>query len=302
MRQVNLYKKVYGMLRQIPKGKATTYKALAVALGDENAARAIGRILHNNKNLVKFPCYKVVESDGGLGGYSLGADEKIKRLKNDGIEIKNKKIQSFEKILFRDFKTDFPLKKLRQEQLRLRNKIIIEKPELPKELKVAGIDVSYRNNRGKCAYVLMNKNFEVLEEKTTRMEINFPYISTYLSYRELPIILKLMKSVKKMPDVLLVDGNGLLHPRSMGIATHAGILLNMRTVGVAKSLLFGKIENGFVKYENKILAKVLQFNGKPVYVSVGHKIDLKTSIEIVKLFTNSRIPEPLKMADRLSRL
>jgi deoxyribonuclease V len=99
----DLYKHTLMLLQQIPKGRVTTYKALAKALGNEKLVRVIGRILSQNKEPDKYPCYKVVYSNGKLGGYSLGIKEKIRRLKKDGIEVKNNKIVNFEKFLFDEF-------------------------------------------------------------------------------------------------------------------------------------------------------------------------------------------------------
>lgn len=85
--------KLWRLLKKIPKGKVTTYKQLAIALGA--SPRAIGSMLRSNKNPNTIPCYKVVSSNGGVGGYSLGVKEKIKRLKSDGIKTKNKRIENF---------------------------------------------------------------------------------------------------------------------------------------------------------------------------------------------------------------
>ena len=90
---------VYEILSKTPKGKVTTYKAIAEALGTK-AYRAVGNALNRNKDTVNISCYKVVSSDGILGGYSKGAEEKTRRLKEDGIEVENGKIKEFEKRLF----------------------------------------------------------------------------------------------------------------------------------------------------------------------------------------------------------
>ncbi len=92
----------HSLLKQIPKGKVTTYKEIAIVLG--TSARAAGRMLHANKDPDRYPCYKVVRSDGRLGGYNMGAGEKRRRLANDGVMIKNGKIVSFKKKIFRDFR------------------------------------------------------------------------------------------------------------------------------------------------------------------------------------------------------
>lgn len=344
MKQINLYQKIYELVKQIPRGKVSTYKHIAIALGDPIAARAVGQVLNVNDDPETIPCYRVVHSNGEVGGYSLGKEEKIRRLKSDGLKIISGKIANLDKVLFTDFKTDFPLMKLKKEQEKLREKVKIVKPKLPRNLRVAGVDVSYKERKAKAAIVVMDSNLNILKEKSLVCNVNFPYIPTYLSYREAPIILKLVKTIgrkgnnKKVErrklgkgeinsmkidkmeteetsivdlpaiesfpndfDLLLIDGNGILHPRRFGLASHVGVLLNKPTIGVAKSLLMGKVKNGFVYDGSEIVGAELRLNGKPIYVSPGHLIDLKTSIEIVRKFTKRGLPELLKRAHRLAR-
>ncbi len=97
-------KKVYELVGQIPKGKVITYREIALFLGNVKCARAVGNILNKNADLKNIPCYKVVHSDGRIGGYKLGKEKKIELLKKDGIEIKNGKVVDFGKVLFNDFK------------------------------------------------------------------------------------------------------------------------------------------------------------------------------------------------------
>lgn len=90
---------VFNVVKKIPKGKVTTYKKIAIKLKNKNAFRAVGNILNKNNNLIKIPCHRVIRSNGYVGGYALGQSKKIKLLKIEGIEIKNKKI-NLEKYLF----------------------------------------------------------------------------------------------------------------------------------------------------------------------------------------------------------
>ena len=90
--------KLQELLLKIPKGKVTTYKEIGKAMGTRGY-RFVGQLLHNNKYPDKYPCYKVIKSDGGIGGFALGIKEKIKRMKADGIEVKNGKILDFKKVL-----------------------------------------------------------------------------------------------------------------------------------------------------------------------------------------------------------
>jgi len=108
---MNLIEYTYNLVKQIPPGRVSTYGAVAKALGNKGYARAVGKWMNKNPNANTMPCFKIVSSDGGLGGFGLGLEDKIRRLKEDGISLKNGKIENFEEVFFDDFKTDYPLKK-----------------------------------------------------------------------------------------------------------------------------------------------------------------------------------------------
>jgi deoxyribonuclease V len=108
---MNLTEYTYYLVKQIPVGRVSTYGAVAKALGNKSYARAVGKYLNKNPDADTMPCFKIVKSDGGLGGFGLGLDDKIKRLNNDGINVKNGKIVDFQKVFFDDFKTNYPLNK-----------------------------------------------------------------------------------------------------------------------------------------------------------------------------------------------
>jgi len=95
---MNLFEYTYSLVRQIPPGKVSTYGAVAVALGDRVAARAVGRMMNQNPNADDMPCFKIVHSDGRLGGFGLGIDDKIRRLQQDSIHVNNGKIADFEDV------------------------------------------------------------------------------------------------------------------------------------------------------------------------------------------------------------
>jgi len=101
----------YYLVRQIPKGRISTYGAVAEALGNKGYARAVGKYMNKNPNADTMPCFKIVKSDGSLGGFGLGIEDKIRRLSDDGIEVKDGKIVNFKKVFFKGFKTEYPLKK-----------------------------------------------------------------------------------------------------------------------------------------------------------------------------------------------
>lgn len=304
---MNLFEYTYDLVRQIPKGKISTYGAVARALGDIRAARAVGRMMNQNPDADSMPCYKIVHSDGRLGGFGLGINDKIRRLKEVNILVKDGKIVDFENKFFDDFKTNYPLKKLRQEQLKLSNKVKL-KDAFNKIETVAGIDVAYPRNEfedacGACV-IMDYKTKKVVEEKTVFAQTFFPYISTYLSYRELPFVEKLVGNLEFKPTVLMLDGNGVLHPYGIGLASHAGVTLDIPTIGVAKNLLYGRLENNVVKIDNKKRGYTLFLSErvrKPVYVSPGHMVSFETSVDVVKHLSCYKIPEPLRQAHILAK-
>jgi deoxyribonuclease V len=300
---IDLYSYTYDLVRQIPDGMISTYGSVAKALGDIKASRAVGRMMNQNPDADEMPCFKIVQSDGTIGGFGLGIDDKIRRLNQDNILVKDNKIINFEKVFFNDFKTSFPLNDLRKDQLSLREKLIFE-DDFDEIESIAGFDVAYPQNDwdnccGACV-VIDYKSKEIIERQTVHMKTLFPYIPTYLSYRELPIIEKLFKKIMSKPTVLMFDGNGYQHPIGFGYACHAGVELDIPSIGVAKSRLCGQIgKNNYVNLNNQTVGFAFYANNKvknPVYVSSGHKISLKKSIEIVKNLSITKYPEPLKQA------
>ena len=290
---MDLYTYFYNLVMQIPRGKVRTYGALAKALGDIRAARACGVMLSQNPDPPRIPCHRVVMSDGSLGGFTHpeGIKRKIELLRQEGIEIENGKVKNFPKFLFEDFKTDYPLKRLRKEQDNLRKKVILEDdyPSL-----VGSVDVSYSARNAYVALVIMHDGrYEVIGEK---MRVNFPYIPTYLAFREEPIISKILKRVDE--DILLmIDGNGILHPRFMGLATYVGIKNNIATIGVAKNLLMGEIMKGKILIGSKIVGQYIPSGRKRgIYISPGHRITLDSAVRIVKRYLKYKNPEPLRLA------
>ncbi|UCF11761.1 MAG: endonuclease V [Thermoplasmatales archaeon] len=303
---MNLFKYTYDLVRQIPKGKISTYGAVAKALGNINASRAVGRMMNQNPDADDMPCYKIVHSDGRLGGFGLGIDDKIRRLKEDNIFVKDGEIVDFEYVLFDDFKTDYPLEKLRQEQIDLSKKVKIE-DDFNKILTIAGFDVAYPKNEfdnacGACV-IMDYKTGKVIEEKTVLAKTDFPYVSTYLFYREFPIVKKLMENLDSNPSVIMFDGNGILHPYRSGLASHAGLLLDRPSIGVAKSLLYGKVEDNTIKINNEKrgFALITKRAKKPIYISPGYRVSLKTCVSVVRQLCKYKIPEPLRLAHTLSK-
>ena len=198
-----------------------------------------------------------------------------------------------------------------QEQLRDR---VIDSDCLGEVKYVAGVDIGFEDNYAisKAAVaVLTYPELELVEQAIARIPTVFPYVPGYLSFREIPAILAALPNLKITPDLILCDGQGLAHPRRLGLACHLGVLLDIPTIGVAKSLFIGKheevpLEKGSWKPlmdKDETIGIVLRSRSKvkPIYVSIGHKISLPTAIKYVNgCLTKYRLPETTRWADKLA--
>lgn len=190
----------------------------------------------------------------------------------------------------------------------------VEISPLPEEINlVAGADISF-NKYEKTVYagiiVLDVKSLKPYAHALAVTEVHFPYVPGLLSFREIPALLEAWSILEIKPDVLIVDGHGIAHPRRMGIATHFGLTTETPTIGVAKKKLFGKYQeppNEAGEYanlmdKNELIGYVYRTkkNTKPVFVSPGHKSNLADSLQLVRRCTGKyRIPEPTRQAHLL---
>jgi len=178
----------------------------------------------------------------------------------------------------------------RKFQEQLAKKVIIE-DNFDIEIEfVCGVDVSYKKNIAQCSAVIVkNNSLEAVEVVSSKSDIQSPYIPGLFMLRESDPILLTLKLLKNPFQLLLIDGHGILHPRRCGLACYIGITLDIPTVGVAKSLLCGSVqEDGFVKYNKEVLGYSIKRDEhlkKVIYVSTGHKVSPSTSIEIVSSLT-----------------
>jgi deoxyribonuclease V len=195
-------------------------------------------------------------------------------------------------------------------QNRLRSLVRVERLASEVHL-VAGVDISLKERGRAVVVVLTFPELELTETTVFESPVEFPYIPGLLSFREAPLILGAMAKLEHAPDLILVDGQGYAHPRRFGIASHLGVLLDRPTVGCAKSILVGRgpepeLEAGawteLLDRGEVVGAAVRTRSGvKPVYVSVGHKIDLPTAIHYVLACTRGyRLPEPTRLAHQLA--
>ncbi|PLZ97893.1 endonuclease V [Fischerella thermalis CCMEE 5328] len=179
---------------------------------------------------------------------------------------------------------------------------------------VAGVDMGFEADgtisRAAVA-VLSFPELELQETSLARRPTSFPYIPGFLSFREIPAVLDALEKIKITPDLILCDGQGIAHPRRFGIACHLGVIVNISSIGVAKSLLVGKHEElpdtrgswQPLIHKGEIVGAVLRtrVGVKPVYVSSGHRISLPTAIDYVLRCTPKyRLPETTRIADKLA--
>jgi deoxyribonuclease V len=300
---------VYQATSQIPPGMVSTYGAIARALGDIRAARAVGMILSENPTPIVVPCHRIVYKDGNVGWYSgkgCGKENKEALLREEGVDIEDGKVADLQSALFQDFEIDPLLEKMRHRQEELGPRVISD-DDFPEPNAFMGLDVAYQGDGAFAVKVLQDTGTgEIVGSGMVEGKVLFPYVPTYLTYRELPILARLIDSPRQ--DIVhLIDGQGRLHPRRFGIACHLGVCLDVPTIGVAKSLLVGKVEeNGSeqspISVDGEILGVRLTIaDHRPLYISVGHRISLGTAVEMVRKATEDKARDPLRIADRLSK-
>ena len=199
-----------------------------------------------------------------------------------------------------------------QEKLRAR---VITRDRIGRVRTVAGIDIGYEGDNRlarAAAVVLAFPSLELVEEAVVRVPVKFPYVPGYLSFREVPAALAVLAKLEYPPDLILCDGQGRAHPRRFGLACHLGVLLDIPTIGVAKSRLIGKpggrlgrAKGSWVPLvdSGEIIGALLRTRTgvKPVYVSIGHRVSLDTAIDYVRRCTpRYRLPETTRRAHRLA--
>lgn len=198
-------------------------------------------------------------------------------------------------------------------QRRLADRVVTEN-RIGRVRRVAGLDVGFEQDgriTRAAVVVLSYPDLLVVEERVARRKTGFPYVPGLLSFRELPALVPAVGALRRRPDLLLCDGQGYAHPRRFGIACHLGVLLNIPSIGIAKTRLIG--EHGAVPDQRggwtplrdgaETIGAVLRSRQgvKPVYVSIGHRVDLDSAVAYAMACTGRyRLPDPIRMADRLA--
>lgn len=199
-------------------------------------------------------------------------------------------------------------------QEELRNRIVLEKT-FSEVRTIGGGDVAYSKSRSflfGAIFVLSFPKMEIVDMATASGQIPFPYISGLFSFREGPILIKTFGKLEVKPDVMIYDGQGIAHPRGVGLASHMGLWLDLPSIGCAKTpllheyILPGPSKGNFelIHKNGEVVSAVLRTRdrAKPLFVSPGHRIDLITSIQLVLATCQRfRIPEPLRKAHQATR-
>jgi len=181
---------------------------------------------------------------------------------------------------------------------------------LPPCILVAGADVSYNRFSPTCyaaVVVLRVDDCTIIETQGAVCDTHFPYVPGLFSFREAPVLLKAFGKLQSVPEAVIFDGQGLAHPRRLGLASHMGLWLNLPCVGCAKSLLTGTFKEPAMKAGSRtrlvdrgeVVGSVVRTrdNVKPVFVSIGHKIDLPSAVRLVlRACRGYRLPEPTRQA------
>jgi deoxyribonuclease V len=310
-----MYAELEALLRQVPRGKVTTYGDLAAALGSRSAARWVGEYLREHPHQGDCNCHRVVRVDGDVGLFVSSSEEKIQLLEHESIAVVDGRVD-LDRHRFDAFVSTQPLLPLLEFQQTLPEQVAL-RPFASTPKFVGGVDVAYPSPReAVAAFALVETSSrELVWSTTVRCPVRFPYISGLLGFREVPALLELMAQVaaeQRTPELVIVDGNGILHYRFAGIASHFGVASGLPTIGVGKKLLCGRVdlkglepgEQRQVTYADRVVGTAVKSgpHSRPIFISPGHGIDVGDAARLGQLlFAGHRLPEPLYWADALTK-
>ncbi len=289
-------------LDQVGPGHVATCGAIATALGDIRAARSVATWLSAHPDTAGS--HRVVRADGRPVLASASSE-----LEREGIELERGRA-SPQRILGALEPVGL-LTALREEQRMLSERVVEADMGVPFE-RIAGVDAGYDGDETYVVVICLDRNdLDPIDIAVVKRRAEFPYIPTYLAYREFPGIEAAVRRLDQRPDVLLVDGHGRLHPALFGIACYVGVRLDLPTIGVAKHPLVGRVtKRGHppsgamaIEFQGRVRGYAWTPPGRerPIFVSIGHRITLARALEVVRASTLQGHPEPLKLADRIGR-
>jgi deoxyribonuclease V len=198
-------------------------------------------------------------------------------------------------------------------QNRLRSKIV-KHDDFEEIHKVAGVDIGlhHKQTKARAAVVILSyPDLELIEQQLSEMSLEMPYIPGLLSFREIPPLIKAFEKVTNEPDLVIADGQGIAHPRRLGLASHLGLIIDKPTIGCAKSVLCGEYEKpdkkaGSTSYlydDDEIIGAAVRTrtNVNCVFISIGHEISLESAIHYtLKCCTKYKLPQTTRLAHRLA--
>jgi deoxyribonuclease V len=172
--------------------------------------------------------------------------------------------------------------------------------------KIAGIDQTYIGTDViSCIVVCNAKTMDVIEKQCAQVPSLMPYKPGFLAYRDMPAMVEAYSKLTTTPDVIIIDGHGIAHPRYLGLASHFGLVIGRPTIGVAKNLVTGRIEGGKIYIEKDLCGfeLITREHANPIYVSPGHMVSPGTALRIVResIKHPHKLPEPLHLAHKSAR-
>ncbi len=187
---------------------------------------------------------------------------------------------------------------------------VVRKSDVDVPRLIAGADISHEDERGiakAAVVVLLYPELVLVEQSVIEKRVEFPYVPGFLSFREAPLVLAACERLTLTPDLLIADAQGIAHPRRLGLASHLGLFLDMPTIGCAKSILCGRHDDlgeepgarALLLDGDEVVGAALRTKRgvKPVYVSIGHKVDLEAALHWVMACCNGyRLPEATRLA------
>ncbi len=202
-------------------------------------------------------------------------------------------------------KYNINLKKIEEEQNKLARQLVLkDSADFSKIEKVGGFSNVFYQNKIISAVVVLDSNLEIMEQKYFSDKARFPYIPGFRAYRELPSMVSCFNSLDEKPELVFIAGHGISHPR-LGIASHFSLVSGVPSIGVSDSLLTGEIRGEDIFIDKKIVGKVLsvKLGARPLYISPGNNISVKTAYEMAKRFVilPHKLPEPLHLAHKYAK-
>ena len=208
-------------------------------------------------------------------------------------------------------KWNLPIKEAIKLQVELSKKVSLSNG-FDKIRRIAGVDIAFSKDRGLgygAIVILDYSTLNIIETASSVVNVTFPYIPGLLTFREGPIFLEAWKKVKVPPDVVMFDGQGIAHPRNLGLAAHMGLWINIPSIGVAKSRLVGDYEepepergsSTTLTYKGKKIGEVVRtrYGIKPLFISPGHLCSFETATRLViDTAVKYRLPEPTRLAHK----